>query len=75
MSSRRVVEPASIAGLRRPTKTGSGFVRVIECELADRRSSRPSDRQLTPLGQGGRTVLFEDVAGVEVTVEVEVIVD
>jgi len=36
---------------------------------------RRSGRQLTPLGQGGRTVLFEDVATVEVAVVVEVIVD
>ena len=36
---------------------------------------RPSSRQLTPLGQGGRTVLFEDVAGVDVAVVVEVVVD
>ena len=36
---------------------------------------RRSGRQLTPLGQGGRTVLFEDVAAVEVTVVVEVVVD
>jgi hypothetical protein len=36
---------------------------------------RRSGRQLTPLGQGGRTVLFEDFAAVEVTVVVEVVVD
>jgi hypothetical protein len=36
---------------------------------------RRSGRQLTPLGQGGRTVLFEDIAALEVTVLVEVIVD
>ena len=36
---------------------------------------RRSGRQLTPLGQGGRTVLLEDIAAVEVTVLVEVIVD
>ena len=30
---------------------------------------------MTPLGQGGRTVLLEDIAAVEVTVIVEVIVD
>ena len=36
---------------------------------------RRSGRQLTPLRQGGRTVLFEDVAAVEVTVVVEVVVD
>jgi hypothetical protein len=34
-----------------------------------------SSRELTPLGQGGRTVLFEDVAGVDVAVVVEVVVD
>jgi len=34
-----------------------------------------SGRQLTPLGQGGRTILFEDVAAVEVAVVVEVVVD
>jgi hypothetical protein len=31
--------------------------------------------KLTPLNQGGRAVLFEDGAGVEVTAEVEVVVD
>jgi hypothetical protein len=36
---------------------------------------RRSGYQLTPLGQGGRTVLFEDIAAVEVTVVVEVVVD
>ena len=36
---------------------------------------RCSGCELTPLGQGGRTVLFEDVAAVEVTVVVEVVVD
>ena len=36
---------------------------------------RRSGRQLTPLGEGGRTVLFEDVAAVEVAVVVEVVVD
>ena len=36
---------------------------------------RRSGRQLTPLGQAGRTVLFEGVAAVEVTVVVEMVVD
>jgi hypothetical protein len=36
---------------------------------------RRSGRQLTPLGQGDRTILFEDITAVEVTVVVEVIVD
>ena len=31
---------------------------------------RRSGRQLTPLGQGGRTVVFEDVAAVDVAVVV-----
>jgi hypothetical protein len=31
--------------------------------------------KLTPLNQGGRAVLFEDIATVEVTVVVEVVVD
>jgi hypothetical protein len=34
-----------------------------------------SGRQLTPLGQGGSAVLLENVAGVEVAVVVEVVVD
>ncbi len=36
---------------------------------------RRSGRQLTPLGQGGSTVLFENIAAVEVAVLVEVVVD
>ncbi len=36
---------------------------------------RCSGRQLTPLGQGGRAILFEDIAAVEVAVLVEVVVD
>ena len=32
-------------------------------------------RQLAPLGQGGGAVLLEDVAAVEVTFEVEMVVD
>ncbi len=36
---------------------------------------RRSGRQLTPLGQSGGTVLFEDVAAIEVTVLIEMIMD
>ena len=36
---------------------------------------RRSGCKLTPLGQGGRAVLSEDIAAVEVTVVVEVVVD
>ena len=39
------------------------------------RSSRPSRGELTPFCACGSAVLFEDVAAVEVTIEVEVIVD
>src|SRR5680860_1673843 len=52
-----------------------GIVRVIGRELVDRRSSRLSRGELTPFCECGSAVLFEDVAAVEVTVEVEVIVD
>ncbi len=36
---------------------------------------RRSGCKLTPLNQGGRAVLFEDSAGVEMAVVVEVVVD
>ena len=36
---------------------------------------RRSGCKLTPLGQGGRAVLSEDIAAVEVTVVVEMVVD
>ncbi len=36
---------------------------------------RRSGRQLPPLGQGGGTVLSEDIAAVQVTVLVEMVVD
>ncbi len=52
-----------------------GIVRVIGRELADRRSSRLSRGELTPFRECGSAVLFEDVAAVEVTVVVEVVVD
>ena len=53
----------------------SGIVRVIGRELADLSSSRLSRDELTPFRECGSAVLFEDVAGVEVAVKVEVIVD
>ena len=52
-----------------------GVVRLTIHELASRRRSGLSRLELTPLGQGGRTVLFEDVAGVDAAVVVEVVVD
>jgi hypothetical protein len=52
-----------------------GVVRLTIHELASRRRSRLSRRELTPLGEGGRAVLFEDIAAVEVAVVVEVVVD
>ena len=58
-----------------PTMAPDGIVRLTIHELASRRRSRLSRRELTPLGQGGRAVLFEDIAAVEVAVVVEVVVD
>ncbi len=52
-----------------------GVVRLTNHELADHDRSRYSRGELTPLGQGGSTVLFEDVAAVKVAVLVEVVVD
>ena len=56
-------------------KAEKGVVRLTNHELADHDRSRLSRCELTPSRQGGSAVLFEDVAGVEVTVEVEVVVD
>ncbi len=36
---------------------------------------RRSGRQLTPLGQGGGTVLLEDVAAIEVALLIEMVMD
>ncbi len=52
-----------------------GVVRLTNHELADHDRSKYSRCELPPLGQGGRAVLFEDIAGVEVAVVVEVVVD
>jgi len=54
------------------------FVRHCQTNLsrpAKGAGLRRSSRQLTPLGQGDRTVLFEDIAAVDVAVVVEVVVD
>src|SRR5665648_398015 len=53
----------------------AGVVRLTNHDLADHDRSGLSRCKLTPLGQSGRTVLFEDMAAVEVTVEVKVVVD
>ena len=60
---------------RRDRRAALGVVRLTNHELVSRRRSRLSRRKLTPLGQGGRAVLLEDVARVEVAVVVEVVVD
>jgi hypothetical protein len=49
--------------------------RICSDNAANGAGLRRSGCKLTPLNQGGRAVLFEDVAGVEVAAEVEVIVD
>ena len=52
-----------------------GVVRLTNHDLADHERSGRSRCKLTPLGQSGRTVLFEDMAAVEVTGVVGVVVD
>jgi DNA-binding transcriptional MerR regulator len=53
----------------------AGSVKLMRTRKRSARSELRQAAQLTPLGQGGKTVLFEDVAAVEVTVVVEVVVD
>ena len=52
-----------------------GIVRITGRELADLKRSRLSSCQLMPRDQGGGAVLLEDVAAVEVTVPIEMIMD
>jgi hypothetical protein len=52
-----------------------GVVRLTNHELADYDRSRLSCCELTPFCECSSAVLLEDVAAVEVTVLVEVIVD
>src|SRR5665811_155943 len=52
-----------------------GVVRLTKHELADHDRSRHSRCELTPFRECSSAVLLEDVAAVEVTVVVEVIVD
>ena len=68
----KLYDPATIATLK---AAFHGHCQTNLSGPAKGAGLRRSGRQLTPLGQGGRTVLFEDVAAVEVTVVVEVVVD
>jgi len=52
-----------------------GIVRVTNHELADYDRSRLSRCELTPFRECSSAVLLEDIATVEVTVVVEVVVD
>ena len=52
-----------------------GIVRLTKHELADHDWSRHSRCELTPFRECSSAVLLENVAGVEVAVVVEVIVD
>ena len=51
-----------------------GAVRLKCAGLQNPDECGVSDRQLTPFGQGGGTVLLEDIAAVEVLILVEVVV-
>ena len=61
--------------LRYFNSSSEGVVRLTEHELADHDRSRHSRCELTPFHKCSSAVLFEDLAAVEVTVVVEVIVD
>jgi len=52
-----------------------GIVRLTKCEVTDQKQARLSRGELTPLGERRSTVLFEDIAAVEMAALVEVIVD
>ena len=56
-------------------KTRKGIVRLTGRELADQKRSWFSHGELTPLSERGNAVLFENVAAVEVAVQVEVVMD
>ncbi len=60
---------------REPTNAQRGIVRLTGRELADRNRSKLSRGELTPFSERGRAVLLEDIAAIEVTVVVEMIVD
>ncbi len=57
------------------TELGKGHCQTNLNERAMGAGLKRSSRQLTPFRECGSAVLFEDVAGVEVTVVVEVVVD
>ena len=57
------------------SKANTGFVRQTDRELADHMRARALRRELTPISKRSGAVLFEDIAAVEVTFLVEVIVD
>jgi hypothetical protein len=52
-----------------------GIVRLTNHDLADHDRSTLSRCELTPFRECGSAVLFEDIAGVEMAVVVEVVVD
>ena len=62
--------------LRRLTRDlGHGHCQTNLSRPAKGAGPRRSGRQLTPLGQGGGAVLSEDVAAIEVTVLIEVVME
>ncbi len=63
------------ADTHRLNQTLSGRCQSNANQSPNCEAARLSGRQLTPLSQSGRAVLLEDVAAVEVMVEVEMVVD
>ncbi len=61
--------------IMRPFRSAPGHCQTNLNRPAKGAGLRRSDRKPTPLGQRGGTVLFEDIAAIEVTVMIEMIMD
>jgi hypothetical protein len=71
-------EGHSLSVIKRTPLTCHHTLRHCQTNLTGRAKGADLKRsgcKLTPLNQGGRAVLFEDSAGVEMAVVVEVVVD
>jgi hypothetical protein len=53
----------------------AGIVRLTGRELPDRKRSKLSCGELTPFSERGRAVLLEDIAAIEVTFVIEMVLD
>lgn len=60
---------------RTPTSSNAGTVRAIRTRNVSARAIEISGRELAPFGQGGSTVMFENIAAVEVAFVIKEVVD